>query len=87
MSNAFEMSTAIAIALLGETTLTEMGEDRGGGMLWFKPYWEEHVPSASTMNGRRSRSNIFTDGQSSEMGRKERSWSHGFYAFKIGIMK
>ena len=77
VSNALEKSTAMAIVLLGglhwlkpESTLAEMGSRADVvECLGLKPCWEGSVPSASTMDGRRSRSNIFTAWQSSEMGR------------------
>ena len=77
VSNDFEMSTAMAMVLIGglrwlkpDTTLAEMGS-RAEAVegLDLKPCWEGRVPSASTMAGRMSRSRIFTAGQSSEMGR------------------
>ena len=77
MLNAFKMSTAMAMVLLGglrwlkpETTLSEMGSRAEAvECLSLKPCWEERVPSASMMDGRVSRSNIFV-----------------FAAFRIGIM-
>ena len=64
--NAFEMPTAM---VLPETTLAEMGgRAEAVECLGLKPCWERRVPSASTMDGRMSRSSIFTVGQSSEMG-------------------
>ena len=77
MSNAFEMSTVMAIVLVGglrwlkpKATLSEMGSrDEAVECLGLNPCWEERVPNASMMDGRRGRSNIFTAGQSSEMGR------------------
>ena len=76
VSNAFEISTAMAIVLLGglrwlkpETTLAEMGSRAEAvECLGLKPFWEERVTSASTMNGRRRCSNIFIAWQSSDMG-------------------
>ena len=77
MSNAFEMTTARAIVLLGdlcwskpESTLAEIGS-RGGAVkcLGLNHCWEGRVSKASAMDGRRSRSNIFTAKQSNEMGR------------------
>ena len=66
----------MAIVLLGgccwfkpETTLAGKGSrDKAVECLGLKPCWEGHVPSASTMVGRRCRSNIFIAGQTSEMG-------------------
>ena len=75
VSNAFEMSTAMAMVLLEglrwlkpETTLAEMGSRaKAAECLGLKPCWKGRVPSASTMAGRMSRSRIFTAGQSSEI--------------------
>ena len=95
VSNAFEISTTMAMVLLGglrwlkpETTLAEMGSRAEAvECLFLKPCWKEQVPSASTMAGRMSRSRIFTAGQSSEKGWQERPCSRGFPAFSIRIMR
>ena len=75
MSNAFQMSTAMAIVLLGgllwlipDTTLAEMrSRAEAVEYLGLKPCLEGRVTSAFTIDGRRSYSSIFTAGQSSEM--------------------
>ena len=66
----------MSIVLLGgirwlkpDTTLAEMGSRAEAvECLGLKPCWEERVPSDPTIDRRRSRSNIFTAWQSSEMG-------------------
>ena len=53
-----------------ETTLAEIGSRaKAVECLSLKSSWEGRVPSASTMDGRMSRSSIFTAGRSSEMER------------------
>ena len=60
VSNAFEMSTAMTMVLLGglrwlrpETTLEKIGSRAEAvECLSLRPSWEGHVPSASTMDGR-----------------------------------
>ena len=73
MSKSFEMSTAMAIVVLGglrwlkpETALAEMGSRAEMvKCLGLKPCWDRRVPSASMVDGTWCRSNII----SSEIGR------------------
>ena len=70
--NAFEMSTSVAIVLLGGfrwlkpvTTLTEIGSKAEGvDCPCLKPFLERRVPRASTMHmvAKSSRSRIFSAG-------------------------